>query len=307
MSLHEHQLETSFTDFTGARQGVRRTVAAACEPTRSAFGEWLVMREVTPEGGRCLGLPIARAEDFTRALRGALLHHADDPPPAVLSGHAPDGRRLERAHAAFLALPDVGSRDAIGVVVGAAVLLPRDIEPEDLQAVLLAAGRWERSGFRLTLGRLGVMQLARVGGASAFGPFDPARWTGPSRCWASVTPVALDQNPGNLLARDPEVAARAVRCAEQTVAHACEHIGLPRPAWVRVTHRSRFAGVPPASSFMPYPRHGSGFKRVCVHAELSFDEPVAGPVVLGVGRYFGVGLCAQLAEYVAPSSIDHPA
>lgn len=60
--------------------------------------------------------------------------------------------------------------------------------------------------------------------------------------------------------------------------------------------RSRFAASPPAPAFMPFPRHGreKKFQRVCVHAELEFEEPVAGPVMLGVGRYFGVGLCGPL-------------
>ncbi len=47
---------------------------------------------------------------------------------------------------------------------------------------------------------------------------------------------------------------------------------------------------------MPFPRKPAGagsdkFARVCVHAEVEFAEPVEGPVLLGAGRYFGVGLC----------------
>jgi len=36
---------------------------------------------------------------------------------------------------------------------------------------------------------------------------------------------------------------------------------------------------------------GSGTPRACVHAEITFDEPVRGPVLIGAGRYFGYGLC----------------
>jgi len=55
---------------------------------------------------------------------------------------------------------------------------------------------------------------------------------------------------------------------------------------------------------MPYPRKGYGckLKRVCVHVELRFDEPVTGPVLLGVGRYFGVGLCAPRSFLVEGSA-----
>jgi CRISPR-associated protein Csb2 len=146
------------------------------------------------------------------------------------------------------------------------------------------------------LGRLGVMQLERVECRDAGSALDPATWCRPSRRWASVTPVALDRNPGDLTAWDPRLAAQAARRAEEIVARACEHVGLPRPARVRVMRRSLFGAAPPAPSFMPYPRKGHGFKRVCVHVELRFEEAVAGPVLLGVGRYFGVGLCLCLSD-----------
>lgn len=269
----------------------RLNAATSDPPPRPVFGEWLVLREVAPAGGRKLDLPLTQTEDITRAVRGALLHHADDPPPATLSGHSPDGRPLDRPHTAFLALADVDSRDSAGTVLGVAIVLPRDVDPTDRQAVLCAAGRWERSGLRLVLGRAGVAQLEPVLGGDPPGALDPATWTCPSRRWASVTPVALDHNPGDLFARDPLVAAQAVRRAQETVANACERIGLPRPASVQVMSRSLFAGAPAAPRFMPFPRKGRGFKRLCVHVALRFDEPVCGPVVLGVGRYFGIGLC----------------
>jgi CRISPR-associated protein Csb2 len=264
---------------------------AVPEPVRSVFGEWLVLREIEPEGGRRVGLQLTRTEDVTRALRGALLHHADDPPPAVLSGHGPDGRPLERPHVGFVVLPDVGSRYASGAILGAAILLPREIESADRLAVLRAVGRWEQAGLRLVLGRTGALALERVVDRDPRSTLDPATWTRPSRRWASVTPVALDENPGDLAARDPAVAGRAADRAEEIVARACERIGLPRPRWVQVMRRSLFDAAPAAVRFMPFPRRGGALRRVCVHVEMRFEEPVGGPVVVGAGRYFGVGLC----------------
>jgi CRISPR-associated protein Csb2 len=266
------------------------------EPARSLFGEWFVLRETAPEGGRRLGLKLTRAEDVTRAMRGALLHHADDPPPPVLSGHTPDGKPLDRPHVAFLALADLGSRYAAGSVLGAAILLPRAIDPADRQAVLRALGRWEQDGLRLTLGRAGVMSLERVVDADPRRTLDPDTWTRPSRRWATVTPVALDENPGDLSSREPKEAAQAAERAEAIVARACERVGLPLPLWVQVMRRSLFDAAPKAQAFTPYPSKGAGFKRVCVHVELRFAEPVAGPVVLGAGRYFGIGLCRPRGE-----------
>lgn len=236
---------------------------------------------------------------MTRALRGALLCHAVDPPPAALSGHTPDGRRLDRPHTAFLALPELDSRGAGGSVAGAAIVLPRGVDPEDRQAILLAAARWERRGLRLLLGGLGAMQLSRADDPAPGDALHPAWWRGPSRRWASVTPIALPRNPGDLTARNPARAARAARRAEEIVTDACAHVCLPRPTRVRIMRRSLFPGSPSAPDFMPFPRKATGherLKRVCVHAELEFAEMVEGPVLLGAGRYYGVGLCQPLRE-----------
>jgi len=270
-------------------------------PARSVFGEWLLLRSAPARGERGCGPPLTCAEEIARALRGALLCHAVDPPPGALSGHAPDGRRLESPHAAFLALPHMGSADRCGTIAGVAIAFPRNIDPDSRGAVLLAAERWERRGLRLVLGRLGALQLSRVDAPAAGDPLDPARWLGPSRRWASVTPIALHHNPGDLTARNPTVAARAARRAAEIVSRGCAHICLPRPARVRVMRRSIFPRMPSAQEFMPFPRKtvGSGperFQRVCVHVALEFAEPVQGPVLLGAGRYFGVGLCRAACE-----------
>jgi CRISPR-associated protein Csb2 len=231
----------------------------------------------------------------TRALRAALLEH-DDPPTSLLSGRTAEGVPLDRPHVAFLALADVTSPYASGAVLGVAILLPRGVASEDRQALLRALGRFERHGLSLVLARGGALHLERVVDGDPRRTLEPAIWTRPSRRWASVTPIALDQNPGNLSARDPAVAAQAAERAEEIVARSCEHIGLSRPAWVQVMRRSLFDAAPDAPRFTPYPRHGPGPKRVCVHAELRFDEPVVGPVILGAGRYFGLGLCRARGE-----------
>lgn len=255
---------------------------------RSLFDEILFLREIRRPGGGVLAPDLALTEVVTRAMRGALLHHANDPPPSALSGHRPDGDRLRETHVAFLTLPR--SERRAPEIETFAIALPRALPAEDQQAVLLAAHRWEASGFRLLLGRLGAIQLERVDAASALGEALHTSWTGPAAEWESVTPVALDRNPGDLFSTDANRAARAAREAERTVADACAHIGLPRPLDVRILHQPPRRGTPPAARFMPFPRIGSGFKRVCVHVTLRFERAVIGPVVLGAGRYFGVGV-----------------
>jgi CRISPR-associated protein Csb2 len=263
-------------------------------PARSVFGEWIVFREIAPADGRRVGVKLSKTEDITRALRGALLSHTDGNIPAVLSGHDEAGRPLERPHIAYVPLADVGSPYASGTVLGVAVLLPNAIEREERRAVLRAIGRWEDSGLRLTLGRAGALLLERVLDDEPRKSLDPSWWLRPTRRWGSVTPVALDRNPGHLSSSDPKEASAAARNAEEIVTRACLRVGLPEPRWVEIIRRSLFDAAPAARNYMPFPAktaNGKGFSRVCVHVEMGFEEPVAGPVLIGAGRYFGLGLC----------------
>lgn len=269
-------------------------VEASSAPANPVFGEWIVFREVASEEGRRLGLKLSKTEDITRALRGALLSHADGNIPAVLSGHDEGGRPLERPHLAYVPLADIGSQYASGSVLGVAILLPVSLERDERRAVLRAIGRWEQNGLRLTLGRAGALELQRVVDNEPRKTLDPKWWTRSARRYGSVTPVALDRNPGNLYSSDPQEAAAAARSAEEIVMRACQRVGLPEPRWVEIIRRSLFDAAPPARNYMPFPKkssNGKGFSRVCVHVEMCFEEPVAGPVLIGAGRYFGVGLC----------------
>lgn len=271
-------------------EGGERAIASVS----SVFSEWIVFRETAGESGRRIGLKLSKTEDITRALRGALLSHADGAIPAILSGHDSSGKPLDRPHVAYVPLADVASPYASGNVLGVAVLLPRDIESEERRAVLRAIGRWEQSGLRLTLGRVGALELERVIDSDPRKSLTPSYWTERSRRWGSVTPVALDKNPGNLHSSDPKEASAAARNAEEIVMKACERIGLPAPRWVEIIRRSLFDAAPPARNYMPFPQKhagGKGVTRVCVHVEMGFEEAIPGPVLIGAGRYFGVGLC----------------
>src|SRR5690606_1683906 len=232
--------------------------------------------------------------DIARALRATLMSHADQPPPAIISGHTPDGRPLSAPHLAFLWLADVGTRWASRAVLGVALVLPRDCPAEDRLAVLRALGRWENAEegrpLSLHLGRAGVLRIERISGDDPRITLAPAAWCGPARHWASVTPVALDENPGNLAADDPMKAARAADTARAIIERACQRIGLPAPAAIEVTQRSVLDGCPEARRFMPFPNKSGAIRRVCIHAEIIFEEEVEGPILLGAGRFQGLGL-----------------
>jgi CRISPR-associated protein Csb2 len=275
------------------RQGARVPERAEHE---SSFGErWTVFRRVS--GPR---LPTTSATTVAQALRGALMRYAEQPPPRILSGHAEDGGPAQSVHAAFVPLPFVGHEHADGTILGVAVVFPRGMDDAERSAVHRAVDAWESEHRRedeeapvvpLTLGSAGVIELERVAwGRPQQATLRSTVWCRASRDWLSVTPVALDRNPGELQSNDAAKAAAAYQEAAETLAASCVNIGLPRPSRVEVLPSGTLSGTVKAKRFPPFPADPKKIRRVKVHAFLHFDEPVRGPVLLGAGRYTGLGL-----------------
>ena len=110
----------------------------------------------------------------------------------------------------------------------------------------------------------------------------PESWTRPARRWATVTPVVFDRHPKG---------QNKEREAERMVAEACERIGLPRPEFVVLNQVSLHTGVPHSRQFPAIRRKSDNGRLQHLHAVVNFAEPVAGPVIMGAGRYRGYGLC----------------
>ena len=114
----------------------------------------------------------------------------------------------------------------------------------------------------------------------------------PAHTWATVTPMVLDRFPKG----DREEAIR------DAVMLACERAGLPAPQRdaVYAGKHSAIEGCPPArpgADEPPWTRWRvprSMAKRPLVHIAIEFCEPVAGPIMLGAGRFNGMGLCRQM-------------
>ncbi len=258
-------------------------------------GEWLVFRR--EEGP---AFPSVCAVDLGTALRGALLSHCQDPIPELLSGHDPSGAPSRRPHIAFLSLPFVGAPHSTGHLMGLAMVLPPTTTAAERQAILAALGRWRRQqqGMTLTLGRAGAWKVSYEPLEAEAKALRPGTWTRRARDWATVTPVALDRNPGDLYSARAEAAREAEDRAREEIVRACLRTGLPRPSSVSIGFAPRVKGTVPATEFPPFPpRRGPGrFRRVLVHAAISFPQPIRGPVLLGAGRFLGLGLFRPLAD-----------
>lgn len=231
----------------------------------SCFGEMIVLRR---SEGR--GLSIEAALTLTSALRKALMKLSEHDPAlcAFFSGHGAE------AHCAFAALPFVGHQYADGRLIGVAVILPRTIDTAQRRKVLRACASIEKINLKdesafwdVELCGLDIPQRA----------LRPQTWSGPSETWASVTPILLDRFPKKHLS------------VEDILSVACERAGVPRPLEIEHSPFSEIHGVAPVSEFRLL-RSKDDKPRWGVHAKFRFKDLVRGPILLGAGRFLGLGL-----------------
>ena len=265
----------------------------------STAGDWIVF-ELEPAFRR---IPMTRTVELTRVLREAVLKHVPDPLPEGVSGHLHDGRPTTAPHIGFLALPSAGYEHSDGRIMGLAVLVPHDLDEASRNATLRGIGLWEqeRDGqpLQLQMGRNGTVEMSRRQPPFNLVSLRQPVWARPSRRWTSATPVALPTHPGDLRRGTPRARANAWARAEEAVAKSCEHVGLPRPSRVRVSLVSDLVGARPVRDY-PVFRQGrpadAGVVRRLVHVVVEFEEEVRGPLILGSGRFLGLGLLRPVAD-----------
>jgi CRISPR-associated protein Csb2 len=148
------------------------------------------------------------------------------------------------------------------------------------------------------------------------------RYGRPARRWRSVTPVAL---PVEVARRRIEPARRAdeskggaeriaeERRAVRAVAVALRHAGIRTPAVAVTVQREPFA--PRDTRAELFAADTRFAKERLWHVEVELGEPVAGPLVLGDGRFLGLGLMVPVTEPaglygftlgVDPAAVTHP-
>ncbi len=272
-------------------------VAAPTAHAESVFSaDWVVFERV---GG---SRPVSsRSTDLARALRGALLEqHADKSLPAALSGHA-ESAPTEQPHVAFVPLPFVGHEHADGAIMGCALVLPRQLPTSDRETLLRLVARWEkersdkRGNLTLAGGSLPPYTVRRVD-VSAKRSLSPELWCRASTRFITATPIALDKNPGNLRSNRDGTARKAALEAQHSISDACLRVVGVRPVSVEVSLAPLLPGAQHVREFLPWPGRPGRTPRVRVHADICFEKSVQGPLLLGAGRYFGLGLCLPVED-----------
>jgi CRISPR-associated protein Csb2 len=246
------------------------------------------------------------AETFHKTLLDHWTRTSTDPVPSWLSGHAPSGSGektgpTRSCHLSVFPLPYVDSKHADGHILGIGIAIPK-VEHTGLTPGQLLS-QWNRV-FRSMLGECGELQLTPKDGSFAITlspetstkpaqALAPARWTRAAATWRTVTPIVLDQHPKPHFKKDP-VAWR--ESCQEIIALACRNLGLPAPISIDPSPYSALNGVPPAPA-MPAPGKREGRPaRFHIHATIIFPEKIAGPILLGAGRFRGYGLCLPITE-----------
>ena len=274
-------------------RGVAETSQTERPHEPDTAGDWIVFEFAY----NSRAFPATRALELAKAMRSAVLNYAEDPLPEELSGHKPEGTPTAAPHVAFLPLPYTGFERADGRLLGLAVSVPKTLGEVARRALFRAIGTWESTAksqpLKLTLGSLGAIQLTRLRGPATLVSLRPEVWRRRSRRWVSVTPVALPRHPGRLRGGTGAARAKAWALAESAVVAACTHVGLPVPSAVQVSLSPFLAGARAVARFPAFSQSvqdGKPVRRQLVHASLTFEHPVAGPLMLGTGRFLGLGL-----------------
>jgi CRISPR-associated protein Csb2 len=282
--------------------------AEALAESKLLFGNgWLYFEHVSGD------MPDIRACALVaKILRATLLSGYSrigigDSIPEIVSGHAPDGAPSRIHHIAFVPLPFAGFPHADGHVMGFALITPRNSTILDdgnfLEVLRALAPIDERRGRRiLTLKTKEGTPRDQAFSIDLSPTFEPAagrrslsrsRFIGPARIFASVTPIVLDRH---LKERN------SMGEIEMHIANACRNIGLPKPEAVVVSKHSAVEGAVSAypsgrsPAWMRWRQPSSMANRPLTHAVIQFSSVVEGPVVLGAGRFVGLGLCLPLNE-----------
>lgn len=206
---------------------------------------------------------------------------------ASVHGHAPDGRAAKNEpRVGVIPLIDAGYEWSDGRIIGVGFVIPPALEYDT--HLLLGLEALRRRPIRVP-GRSAARSAVLEERDDAW-TLNPERWTRPSRRWATVTPIVNNGFPGGGGSRlrpsgSGKVAKKVGRMLMQAAPAASGSFELSPESLMR--------GVSPSWEFTA-PEHRRWSWRM--HLQVDFDQLVAGPLLVGPGRWQGWGLLAPVPK-----------
>jgi CRISPR-associated protein Csb2 len=215
----------------------------------------------------------------------------------LLSGHDVDRRPTAEPHLAIVPLADVGWKHSQGRLLGLGLVWPRDVDDADRKAALRVIAAFLRNGDAdvslLHFGHDGSWRLALAPDAErASLRFE--RYARVAARWGTVLPTVLDRHPKDKPSED----------LATIVATACINAGLPADAVdglnIEIHKYSPVRAAPSAREVEHTLASDSPYRgRPLRHLVLTFARPIRGPLIIGAGRFRGLGLCLPLDDRAA--------
>jgi CRISPR-associated protein Csb2 len=322
--IYSGRLDILEQDFAAGRRPARvddvdnRRQAAA--PPASAFSpDWTVLEITAPSGtlersGQPRKPDLRSGPLLAKKLRDALMSgygRAGLGVPEMISGHEADGAPTSGPHLAIVPLADVGFAQSDASIHGFALIAPRGISLLDIPGFRKAAAAVAPYDDRTRTRRLRLFgdgwsfTLQLGGDGRGLASLGESRYLGPSKTWATVTPLVIDRH-----LKSANAAKRAIE-VEDLIAKSCENIGLPgatevgasgaghAPVILADKHSAIVAAPSAAPSggnpdWMRWRLPDRFASRTLTHAVVRFPVAVEGPVILGAGRFIGLGLCLPI-------------
>jgi CRISPR-associated protein Csb2 len=209
-----------------------------------------------------------------------------------------DGNEADKtARVRITPLPSIGHRHADHAIRRILVEVPANcpLRADDIE--------WALSGLALVSDDGEIHSELAVGTERSMLAHYGVEGAVPSRIWRTITPVALPQQTARRridpARRRVEAKGGTERAKEEgkamsAVSQALRHAGVcARPLGVRVQGEPFEAKGARAEAFAPGTRFN---KERLWHIEVAFEEAVRGPLILGDGRYLGLGLMAPARQ-----------
>jgi CRISPR-associated protein Csb2 len=277
-----------------------RPRAVSIDNTKQSYfsSEWLVLEHNEGEMPDIRAAALVSKEIRDAILSGYRQCGMGDSIPAVISGHTEKGDPVQMPHLAIVPMAFAGYPYADGHVLGFAFVPPR------------SSGLLEEQGFRRAMRKLTIHVVGEEQHQLRLNTFeigfsitrnsprrslDSMEYTRSAKMFGTVTPIVLDRH------LKKSGAERQSEIVEQ-LRSACRNIGLPQPDLIVPDKHSAIEGVPSAEPSGNAPRWmrwrlpNSLATRALTHAVLRFPVPVEGPVILGAGRFVGLGLCRPIGD-----------